>query len=128
MRELFLQDSYLKEFEAGVVKLEGREVTLDATVFYPGGGGQPSDKGKLGVGPVHAFVVDARREGGWVVHVLDRAIPNTVKKLRGKLDWDRRFAHMRYHTALHVLSSVICNRFDTTVTGDIASAYCRARV
>ena len=116
-QELFLQDSYLKEFEAGVVNLEGREVTLDATVFYPGGGGQPPDKGTLGVGPVHASVVDARREGGRVVHVLDRAIPNTVKKLRGELDWDRRFAHMRYHTALHVLSSVIWKGFDAKVTG-----------
>ena len=116
-QELFLQDSYLKEFEAGVVNLEGREVTLDATVFYPGGGGQPPDKGTLGVGPVHAFVVDARREGGRVVHVLDRAIPNTVEKLRGELDWDQRFAHMRYHTALHVLSSVIWKGFDAKVTG-----------
>jgi misacylated tRNA(Ala) deacylase len=116
-RELFLQDSYLREFEAGVVKLEGREVTLEATAFYPGGGGQPPDKGTLGIGPVHASVVDARREGGRVVHVLDRAIPDTVKDLRGELDWERRFAHMRYHTALHVLSGVIWKEFDAKVTG-----------
>ena len=116
-RELFLQDSYLKEFEAGVVKLEGREVTLDATAFYPGGGGQPPDKGKLSVGPVHATVVDARREGGLVVHVLDRPIPETVRDLRGELDWERRFAHMRYHTALHVLSGVIWKNFGAKVTG-----------
>ena len=116
-RELFLQDSYLKEFEAGVVKLEGREVTLDATAFYPGGGGQPPDKGTLGIGPVRAAVVDARREGGRVVHVLDRPIPDTVKDLRGELDWERRFAHMRYHTALHVLSGVIWKGFDAKVTG-----------
>ncbi len=82
-KELFLRDAYLKEFEAGVVKLEGREVILDATAFYPGGGGQPPDKGTLGIGPIHASVVDARREGGRVVHVLDRPIPDTVKDLRG---------------------------------------------
>ena len=116
-RELFLQDSYLKEFEAGVVKLEGREVTLDATAFYPGGGGQPPDKGTLGIGPVQASVVDVRREGGRVVHVLDRPIPDTVRDLRGELDWERRFAHMRYHTALHVLSGVIWKGFDAKVTG-----------
>jgi len=116
-RELFLQDSYLKEFEAGVVRLEGREAVLEATAFYPGGGGQPPDKGTLGIGPVHASVVDARREGGLVVHVLDRAIPDTVKHLRGELDWERRFAHMRYHTALHVLSGVIWKEFDAKVTG-----------
>ncbi len=112
-----MHDSYLKEFEAAVVKLEGRELTLDATAFYPGGGGQPPDKGTLGIGPVRASVVDARREGGRVVHVLDRPIPETVKDLRGELDWERRFAHMRHHTALHVLSGVIWKNFGAKVTG-----------
>src|ERR671916_3531773 len=117
MRELFLRDSYVKEFEARVQKLAGREVILDRTAFYPGGGGQPPDKGTLGIGPVRVSVVDARREGGRVVHVLDRPIPDTVRDLRGELDWERRFAHMRYHTALHVLSGVIWRNFDARVTG-----------
>jgi misacylated tRNA(Ala) deacylase len=115
--ELFLNDSYVKEFEARVVKLGGREVILDRTAFYPGGGGQPADKGSLGIGPVGASVVDARREGGSIVHVLDRPIPTTVRDLRGSLDWERRYAHMRYHTALHVLSGVIWRRFGARVTG-----------
>jgi misacylated tRNA(Ala) deacylase len=62
-------------------------------------------------------MVDARREGGNIVHVLDRAIPSTVRDLRGTLDWERRFAHMRYHTALHVLSGVIWRNFEAKVTG-----------
>jgi misacylated tRNA(Ala) deacylase len=115
--QLFLNDSYTKEFEARVVKLDGREATLDRTAFYPGGGGQPADKGALGIGPVGASVVDARREGGNIVHVLDKAIPDTVRDLRGTLDWDRRYAHMRYHTALHVLSGVIWRSFEAKVTG-----------
>lgn len=115
--ELFLKDAYLREFQARVVKLDGREVTLDKTAFYPGGGGQPADKGTLGIGPVRALVVDARREGGDIVHVLDKAIPETVRDLKGGLDWDRRHAHMRYHTALHVLSGVIWRNFDAKVTG-----------
>jgi misacylated tRNA(Ala) deacylase len=115
--ELFLTDSYAKEFEGRVVKLEGREVVLDRTVFYPGGGGQPADKGALGIGPVRADVVDARREGGSIVHVLDKAIPDTVRDLKGTLDWERRYAHMRYHTALHVLSGVIWRNFEAKVTG-----------
>ena len=115
--ELFLKNAYLKEFEARVITLAGREVTLDRTVFYPGGGGQPADKGSLGIGPVHASVVDVRREGGSIVHVLDAAIPDTVRKLNGKLDWERRYAHMRYHTALHVLSGVIWKAFGAKVTG-----------
>ena len=115
--ELFLDDSYLREFDARVVKLAGREVILDRTAFYPGGGGQPPDKGTLGVGPIRASVVDARREGGDVVHVLDNPIPKTVQGLRGELDWERRFAHMRHHTALHVLSGVIWESFGAKVTG-----------
>jgi misacylated tRNA(Ala) deacylase len=115
--ELFLTDSYLREFEARVVRLDGREVVLEQTAFYPGGGGQPPDKGTLGIGPVHASVVDVRRERDIIVHVLDTAIPGTVRELRGTLDWERRYAHMRYHTALHVLSGVIWRRFDAKVTG-----------
>jgi misacylated tRNA(Ala) deacylase len=116
-KELFLKDAYLKEFEALVSDLAGREVVLDRTAFYPGGGGQPADKGTLRVGPVQAHVVDARREGGDVVHVLDNAIPDTVRKLNGEIDWERRYAHMRYHTALHTLSGVIWKAFDAKVTG-----------
>jgi misacylated tRNA(Ala) deacylase len=115
--ELFLDDSYLREFDARVVKLAGRELILDRTAFYPGGGGQPPDRGTLGVGPIRASVVDARREGGDVVHVLDNPIPETVQGLRGELDWERRFAHMRHHTALHVLSGVIWESFGAKVTG-----------
>jgi misacylated tRNA(Ala) deacylase len=115
--ELFLEDAYLKEFESPVVGLAGREVILARTAFYPGGGGQPADKGTLGVGPVNAAVVDARREGENVVHVLDKTIPDTVRELKGELDWERRFAHMRYHTALHALSGVIWRSFGAKVTG-----------
>jgi misacylated tRNA(Ala) deacylase len=115
--ELFLEDAYLKEFESPVVGLSGREVVLARTAFYPGGGGQPADKGALGVGPVNAVVVDVRREEGNVVHVLDKAIPDTVRELKGELDWERRFAHMRYHTALHALSGVIWQNFGAKVTG-----------
>jgi misacylated tRNA(Ala) deacylase len=115
--ELFLKDAYLRKFEAGVVEPSGREVILDRTAFYPGGGGQPSDKGTLGVGPVRASVVDVRREGREVVHVLDNPIPDTVRNLRGELNWERRHAHMRHHTALHVLSGVIWRNFGAKVTG-----------
>ena len=116
-RELFLKDAYLTEFESPVVEISGREVVLDQTAFYPGGGGQPADKGALGVGPVKAAVVDVRREGGHIVHVLDKAIPDTVRDLKGELDWERRYAHMRYHTALHALSGVIWRSFGAKVMG-----------
>lgn len=116
--ELFLEYSYLREFASRVLELSGREVVLERTAFYPGGGGQPPDKGSLRIGPVEARVVDARREGeDTIVHVLDWPIPETVRELHGELDWERRYAHMRYHTALHVLSGVIWRAFGAKVTG-----------
>jgi misacylated tRNA(Ala) deacylase len=119
--ELFLKDSYLREFESRVLRLAGREVVLDRTAVYPGGGGQPPDKGTVDIGPVRANVVDVRRgmgeASGEIVHVLDDPIPDTVRDLRGELDWERRFAHMRHHTALHVLSGVIWENFGAKVTG-----------
>jgi misacylated tRNA(Ala) deacylase len=115
--ELFLRDAYLERFEARVVGLNGREAILNRTAFYPGGGGQPADKGTLGIGPIRASVVDARREGSGIVHVLDTVIPDTVRNLNGELDWERRYAHMRYHTALHALSGIIWKAFGAKVTG-----------
>lgn len=115
--ELFPYDAYLREFEARIVKNAGRELTLDRTAFYPGGGGQPPDKGQLGIGPVQVSVVDVKRRDGEIVHVLDSPIPETVGQVNAALDWARRFAHMRYHTALHVLSGVIWKHFGAKVTG-----------
>lgn len=115
--ELFLRDAYLREFDARVVRVSGREVWLEHTAFYPGGGGQPHDKGTLKVGPVEARVVDVQRRDGEIVHVTDNPIPETVGHLVGELDWERRYAHMRYHTALHVLSAVLWRDFGAKVTG-----------
>ncbi|WP_084709132.1 alanyl-tRNA editing protein [Rubrobacter aplysinae] len=116
-RELFLEDAYLREFDARVLRIAGREVWLERTAFCPGGAGQPHDKGSLGVGPIEARVVDVQRRDGEIVHVTDNPIPETVGRLVGVLDWERRYSHMRYHTALHVLCAVLGRDFGVEVTG-----------
>jgi misacylated tRNA(Ala) deacylase len=88
---------------------------LDRTVFYPTGGGQPHDTGTLSGVPV----VDVRKEGGIVWHVLaaDASLPAIGATVAGELDWERRHALMRTHTVLHVLCGVIWNEWRVPVTG-----------
>jgi misacylated tRNA(Ala) deacylase len=110
---LFLRDSYLTSVDATVVAVEGDRVALDRTVLYATGGGQPFDAGTLGA----ARVVDVRKEGGTVWHTVDGSAPDVGATVRVEVDWDRRHALMRTHTALHVLCGVIWNEWGTAVTG-----------
>ena len=110
IEELFRQDSYLREADATVTAVEERGVRLDRTVFYPTGGGQPGDTGTITWDGGEARIVDAlKAEGGDVLHVLapDAPRPAVGAKVHVSLDWDRRYRHMRMHTALHVMSAVI---------------------
>jgi misacylated tRNA(Ala) deacylase len=114
---LYLTDAYLRSFSARVVDVDddGNRVALDRTAFYPTGGGQPFDTGSLGGRPV----VEVRKEGGLVWHTLDAdgPVPAAGDEVEGEVDWDRRHALMRTHTALHVLCGVIWNEWGTAVTG-----------
>ncbi len=116
---LFLRDAELRSFDAVVLSIVDGGVVLDKTAFYVTGGGQPHDTGSLVWDGGVAAVVDVRkdRDTGEVVHVLDGTIPNEGTAVRGEIDWDRRFALMRTHTALHVLCGVIWNEYQTAVTG-----------
>jgi misacylated tRNA(Ala) deacylase len=114
---LYLADSYLARMEAVVIGVDepDRRVALDRTCFYPTGGGQPHDTGRLG----EAAVVDVRSEGAVVWHTLgpDCSLPAVGDRLTGELDWERRHALMRTHTALHILCGVIWHRWGVPVTG-----------
>lgn len=113
---LYLRDAYLRTFDAIVsaVDVDGRRVAIDRTAFYPTGGGQPHDTGVLAGAPV----TEVRREGEVVWHTIgDGELPVAGAQVRGELDWDRRYALMRTHTALHVLCGVIWRRWGAPVTG-----------
>jgi misacylated tRNA(Ala) deacylase len=113
-QQLYLDDAYLRSFTARVVEVRaGDQVALDRTAFYPTGGGQPYDTGVLG----DRRVVSARKEGDQVWHTLDGPAPDVGTEVSGEIDWDRRHALMRTHTALHVLCGVIWNRWGVPVTG-----------
>ena len=110
---LFLSDAYLRSFRARVVAVDGNRVVLDRTAFYPTGGGQPHDTGVLS----GARVVEVRKDGDDVWHTLEGDVPSVGEEVAGEVDWDRRHALMRTHTALHVLCGVIWNEWGKAVTG-----------
>ena len=111
-KALFRDDAYLKECSATVVGVNERGgVVLDRTVFYPNGGGQPGDTGVL-VWEGREMEVATTVKGETpdeVVHVPaeDAAVPEVGTQVTARLDWDRRYRHMRVHTGLHLLSVVI---------------------
>ena len=119
-RLLFQEDSYLKEFEAKVVKVIGNKVYLDATAFHPGpSGGLDTDKGWLVLPSGERIEVErAVKEGEEVAHIVSDASkikPGDVVK--GILDWERRYRMMRLHTASHIVIAVLYKRYGAKVTG-----------
>jgi misacylated tRNA(Ala) deacylase len=109
------RDSYLKEFEAVISEVNAAEraVVLDRTAFFPGGGGQPCDRGWLGDVPVSRV----GRQGETVWHWLDGEPPAAGSTVTGKLDWDLRYRLMRTHTAFHILCGVVWRDWKAQVTG-----------
>jgi misacylated tRNA(Ala) deacylase len=109
---LFRDDAYLKTATARVVAVRDGQVELDRTIFYPLGGGQPGDTGFLIRDNGERIAIADTRKGatpGSVAHVLTAgaAQPETGEAVGLEIDWDRRYALMRLHTALHVMSCVI---------------------
>jgi len=117
MSLLFRDDAYLKSCAATVTAVGDGQITLDRTVFYPMGGGQPGDTGWLRWNGGETRIVDARKGDGpdTVVHVAedDDALPAPGAEVEALIDWDRRHRLMRMHTAMHLLCSIV----DGDVTG-----------
>jgi misacylated tRNA(Ala) deacylase len=119
--DLFSHDSYLRSCEATVVEIRDDGVVLDRTVFYPRGGGQPGDSGTMRWDGGECRVTDTvkSRDDSEILHVIDPETPPPPvgTALTAELDWERRYQHMRTHTALHALSGVVFTDFGAKVTG-----------
>lgn len=106
--KLYWLDSYVKVFDARIVRAAGNLLVLDRSAFYPAGGGQPNDRGRLTINGVDYSVIDLKKEGEDIVHVLDReAAAKPGDAVKGAIDWDYRYACMRYHTALHTIDGIL---------------------
>ncbi|HVO37187.1 MAG TPA: alanine--tRNA ligase-related protein, partial [Candidatus Acidoferrum sp.] len=102
---LYYQDQYMREFEAKVVKVIDDElVVLDQTCFFPEGGGQPADHGRLMFGNSAVEVVDVQKVGKVIIHkVKSSKLPKAGIKVKGSIDWNKRYSLMKNHTATHVI-------------------------
>jgi misacylated tRNA(Ala) deacylase len=108
--QLYMQDAYLRECEATIVESDDGYVTLDRTVFYAMGGGQPGDTGTISWDGGSADVIDTRYgDGGTIRHLVaeNADLPAAGTTVTAALDWDRRYLHMRMHTAMHLLGSIL---------------------
>jgi misacylated tRNA(Ala) deacylase len=130
---LFREDAYLRECDAVITRVADDGVELDRTVFYPLGGGQAGDAGFLTTESGARFrLIDARKAKrddatpDDTLHIIDPAsewrdqlVPGT--RVRAQIDWDRRYRHMRFHTATHLLCAVVKQLVDgCSITTDYA--------
>jgi misacylated tRNA(Ala) deacylase len=108
--------NYVREFEARVTDRGPDYVVLDRTAFYPEGGGQPYDTGRLEWEGGTARVTRVLKRGGSIRHYVDQ-VPS-VDVVKGRIDWDRRYAHMRMHTAQHLLSGLVFRTYGARTVGN----------
>ena len=117
---LYMEDNYIKTFDAKVTSVGEDYVVLDKTAFYPLGGGQESDTGILKFDQQSNLIKEVRRDSGEVKHFLENleVLPKVGDTVTCELDWDKRHIHMRYHTAIHILSRYMQLEFDAEVVGN----------
>src|SRR5258707_10090470 len=116
---LYHENSYTFECSAKVVAVEGDEIALDATVFFPGGGGQMAEHGiiRWENREREGTVIAMNKREDVVWHTLDSLSPTVGTEVTGTIDWDFRYRMMRTHTALHILCGTIWKEFGVQVTG-----------
>ncbi|MGM5484281.1 MAG: alanyl-tRNA editing protein AlaXM [Nanobdellota archaeon] len=119
MKALYMEDSYLKEFNTKVKKADGKYIVLEETAFYPKSGGQPFDTGKIIDEEGNEYkVVFTGKFDGEISHEVDKEGLSEGKNVKGIIDWERRYKLMRAHTASHILSAVFHNEAGAKITGN----------
>lgn len=115
---LFLQDSYLREATTTVTEVIEETVVLRDTIFYPEGGGQPTDTGRLDTPAGTAIITHVSKKGNRILHYLDGPIPEPGEEVFMRLDWENRYKYMRMHTAQHIVSRIVFDQFGAHTAGN----------
>ena len=121
---LYMNDCYLKEFEAKVSKVsgdgekEGKFIVLDQTAFYPNSGGQPWDEGVITRDGTEFKVVFVGKFSGEISHEVDKSGLQVGDKVKCSIDWERRYKLMRMHTAAHIVSGILFHDAGALITGN----------
>ena len=116
---IHMEDSYAREFEAVVEIADGNRIVLDRTAFSPRGGGLPSDTGFIFKGEVRYEVAEVLKQEGVIRHILkDAAGLASGDGVRGEINWERRYALMRMHTASHLLAATLNREHGVLITGN----------
>jgi len=118
-RQLYLEDSYMKEFSAKVLEIdiEQKAIVLSATAFYPTGGGQPCDFGTLSFKENISNVIKVKKVEGKIWHYIEGELPEVGEMVNGVINWKRRYQLMRTHTAMHAMSAIAWRDYHAQVTG-----------
>lgn len=118
-KSLYLKDPYTHEFDAKIIDKTEGGVVLDATAFYHTSGGQPCDTGTLSINNMEYQVKEVRKKDGVIVHTLNSIEGLSIgDHVHGKIDWSKRYVHMRMHTAAHILASVMYKKGKILITGN----------
>ncbi|AFZ71015.1 alanine--tRNA ligase/alanyl-tRNA synthetase [Caldisphaera lagunensis DSM 15908] len=104
---LFHQNPYAKSFTAKILGTKGKYLILDSTLFYPTGGGQINDMGKVSICDKEYKVVNVEKVDNVVVHEVDKEIEDNCEDVYGEIDWERRYRLMRHHTGTHLLMGAL---------------------
>ena len=113
--KLYWKTPYETSFKAKVIGVKGERVILDRTLFYPQGGGQVSDKGVLDKEGSILKVETVSKEGNDIIHHISSNVESKIKIgdiVTGEIDWNYRYGVMRAHSAQHILSALIKNKFN----------------
>lgn len=116
---LYMNDSYLKEWEAKILKVTDEKfILLDKTAFYPKSGGQPWDEGIITKNGENFKVVYVGKFSGEISHEVDKSGLFEGDLVSCEIDWDRRYKYMRSHTACHLISNILYRKANAKITGN----------